>query len=140
MSDAGVKERKGIFDNDLVTEAINAGIPNISTRPLLKPDQSVVEADFEVKSAEDIDVIDTVPDEESSTEYEYYYVYYDEEGNMVNHNLFGGFGFGAGNAVPATGSRWNQWWVGQGVGCDELKKRGLVVGNRLMLKFEMEVA
>ena len=65
-----------------MTEAINNA--GISTRPLLKPDQSVVEADFEVKSAEDIDVIDTVPDEESSTEYEYYYVYYDEEGNMVN--------------------------------------------------------
>ena len=67
----------------MVTEAINNEVPNMSTRPLLKPEQVVTEADIEVKSGEDIDVIDTVPDETSTDEYEYYYVYYDEDGNMV---------------------------------------------------------
>ena len=62
----------------------NADIPNISTRPLLKPEMEfVTEKDFEIKSGEDIDVIDTVADETSTADYEYYYVYYDEEGNMV---------------------------------------------------------
>ena len=67
----------------MVTES---DIPNISTRPLLKPEtEFVTEKDFEIKSGEDIDVIDSVADEETSTaDYEYYYVYYDEEGNMVN--------------------------------------------------------
>ena len=43
----------------------------------------MTEKDFEIKSGEDIDVIDTVVDETSTADYEYYYVYYDEEGNMV---------------------------------------------------------
>ena len=75
----------GIFGTNLVTESGNADIPNISTRPLLKPEtEFVTEKDFEIKSGEDIDVIDSVADEETSTaDYEYYYVYYDEEGNMV---------------------------------------------------------
>ena len=67
-----------------MTESGNADIPNISTRPLLKPEtEFVTEKDFEIKSGEDIDVIDTVADETSTADYEYYYVYYDEEGNMV---------------------------------------------------------
>ena len=67
-----------------MTESGNADIPNISTRPLLKPEtEFVTEKDFEIKSGEDIDVIDTVVDETSTADYEYYYVYYDEEGNMV---------------------------------------------------------
>ena len=74
----------GIFGTNLVTESGNADIPNISTRPLLKPEtEFVTEKDFEIKSGEDIDVIDTVADETSTADYEYYYVYYDEEGNMV---------------------------------------------------------
>ena len=40
----------GIFDTNLVTEAISNDVPSISTRPLLKPEQAVTEADFEVKS------------------------------------------------------------------------------------------
>ena len=68
----------------MVTESGNDDIPNISTRPLLKPEtEFVTEKDFEIKSGEDIDVIDTVADETSTADYEYYYVYYDEEGNMV---------------------------------------------------------
>ena len=42
----------GIFDTNLVTEAISDDVPSISTRPLLKPEQAVTEADFEVKSGE----------------------------------------------------------------------------------------
>ena len=61
----------GIFDTEMVTEALNSGHD---------------EAAYEVKTApEDEDSVDVDTDNEIGTnpEYEYYYVYYDEEGNVV---------------------------------------------------------
>ena len=80
----------GIFDVNAVTEALNGDHVPVSTRPLMKPEEAVItEAGFELKGAPEDDdasddVIDVEPEKKPTTEYEYYYVYYDEEGNVLD--------------------------------------------------------
>ena len=66
----------------------------------------------------------------------------DNVGAGFGNPFGGGFGFGfAGHNRPANlSSRWNQWWISGGVGCDEIERKMLVEENQLVLKFEMEIS
>ena len=72
----------GIFDPEAVTDAIfGVAEESISTKPLLNDVQDDIEIKEDIKGLDD-DVVDiSVPTK--NKDYEYYYVYYDEAGNVV---------------------------------------------------------